>query len=358
MTICLGWQDDDSVYLAADSAVTRRDTRPRQRPESKFSSFGELQHYTEEIWVEEAALKIFRHGNAAAACSGEPHRAEAVFDTFIAFSAARSVRGAFESAWASWHGPGTRVTTQMLFGFYDETGPHLLQFDSADQTEGKEVKTACIGNVRSEDSDFFSAAMTAIPPHAESGPDKLACLVGLIQPLGVHSNLMRTHGVGGYVAGCWIGKGGLIWAPDMLHVLIRNGLADQLSNDVLNTIVTCERVDMFFVLNNFTNAFIGFTNKFGINTGRSTTEVVENVLRRTDLLPRIWSGQFKVDYIMFHDLSSTVTTVACVRNDRPRLVGYGVDRGSNSMAIRFHVTGPAARLLMRSPADGLFAFIA
>src|SRR5207245_1429466 len=101
---------------------------------------------------------------------------------------------------------------------------------------------------------------------------------------------------------------------------IRSGsLTDHVSMEVLNTVVTCERLDTFFVFNNVVNGFVGFTSMFGINHGRSSREVVENILKRkNELLPRVWSGQLKVDYIVFHNLVLGATTVACVRDDKPR----------------------------------------
>jgi hypothetical protein len=357
MTICLGWRDNNAVYLAADSAVTKKSHHPIDHRGQAYTTFGELQHYEEKVSVEETSLKILRHGNTAAVFAGDARRAEDVFSVFTALSNSLSVRAAFDAAWTSFHAPANPSVIQALFGYYEEDGPHLLKFQSSAQTQGAEVNFACIGNVDADGIGFFESVTMSIPVDAEGSANKLVCLVSFLQWLGIHSNLMASHGIGGYVAGCFIDCRGLAWAPDTLHTIMREGFVDQLSNNILSVIVTCARFDAFFVWNNLMSGFHGFTNRFGENLGRTRSDVVENILTHNRNLPRIRTEQFKTDYIVFHDLRG-ITTVACVRDDKPRHVRYAIERQNDgSLAIRYYLSEQATALLSRSVEDGVFAFI-
>jgi hypothetical protein len=103
--------------------------------------------------------------------------------------------------------------------------------------------------------------------------------------------------------------------------------------------------------------FHGFANRFGDYLGRNRSDVIKNILAHNQDLPRIRTEQFKTDYVVFHDLRG-VTTVACVRDDRPRHVRYAIERQNDGQpAIRYYLSQQATALLSRSVEDSLFAFI-
>src|SRR5438552_8488893 len=114
MTICIGYVDSEAVYLTADSAVTSG-----QRLSHSFSSFGELQRNEAGITIQEAALKIMRHGNVAAAFAGDAKSAHQIFENFVA-GAERMIPppAAFENAWLSSTEPGQPAKTSALLGYF------------------------------------------------------------------------------------------------------------------------------------------------------------------------------------------------------------------------------------------------
>jgi len=70
------------------------------------------------------------------------------------------------------------------------------------------------------EAEFFCDAAAQIPDHIKSGSARLVAYISFLQGLGIYANHMQSHGIGGYVAGCWIGSQGLTWAAaHALHSL-------------------------------------------------------------------------------------------------------------------------------------------
>ena len=214
MTLCLGFTDQDAVYLIADAAVTFN-----RNSEVGYSTFGEVQHTEPGMSVQERALKLMRWGNIAATFTDDAMVAREIFANFITALRARSIRDAFASAWISSLPAVGPAKVTALLGFVDEEGPHLLKFGEGFPIDGTQVSSACIGNVsvdiaRSVEEEAIGQLSAFAPP----GSDRLAFAVAWLQHHTIFQNLME-YGIGGHFAGCWIGENGFAWAGDTFHVL-------------------------------------------------------------------------------------------------------------------------------------------
>ena len=352
MTICIGWTDDRAVYLAADSAVTSN-----MPLADEYSTFGERHHRQENVSVREGALKIMRHQNSAVAFSGDANRGIEIFENFIMLSGYFPTREAYESAWVNAHDSANPKNNRALLAYCDLNGPHLIRFDASSTKPGEEIRSACIGNVSSSLAFTFGEALTHMPSHITTSMDALINGVCLLQRFFIFENLMPKHAIGGFVAGCLINNDGLMWAADTLHVLTRNGLVDQLSNETLNTIAIFERRDTFFAYNNQVCSYTGFTTSFGANSGLGWAEVISK-LQECELLPSD-PCKLPIAYIVFHDLTTGFSTIFNVTEDNNRYLKYRFREDvSRRRDIQFNVYGAGVKILKRSfPQEGVIAFI-
>lgn len=348
MTLCVGFIDSEAVYLTADSAVTV----PHRPLNTEYSTFGEKQPQTPVFNVEESALKILRHGETAAAFAGDASPINDLFSNYISASRMWSPQQAFGNAWASSH-DGRNL--QALLAYHDEGGPHLVRYD-ATSVAGTEVTSASIGNIAAEDKEYLRSALQTMPLNSDV-TDRLACTVCISQRVGILLNILETHGIGGAIAGCSVSKKGLCWAPDTLHVILRGEMADQLSNDVLTTVLTCTRLDTLFVRNNFGPSYSGFTTNFGVNTGRSRREVVDSILSNIALLPPV-DTDLKVEYIVFHDVLTHLSTIFDVRAGEHPNLKYWLHRApSGQLNVHFTASGNGLGALRRPTTSGDIAFV-
>ncbi|ODM76726.1 hypothetical protein [Bradyrhizobium elkanii] len=345
MTLCVGFTDSKAVYLTADSAVTG----PSRPASTEFSTFGEKQPQTPAFTVEESALKILKHGDTAAAFAGDASPIDDLFSNYINGSHVWSPRQAFDNAWAS---SQDGRDLHALLAYYDERGPHLVRYDSAN-TAGIEVTSASIGNIGEDDKEYLRYALQTMPLNSDV-TDRLACTVCISQRVSILLNIMETHKIGGAIAGCSVSKKGLRWAPDTMHVILRGGMADQLSNDVLTSIVTCTRLDTLFVRNNFGPQYSGFTTSFGVNTGRDRREVIDNIRSNMSLLPPV-DIDLKVEYVVFHDVLTHLSTIFDVRaGEHPNLKYWLTRAPSGQLNIHFTASGNGLGALKRTSGDIAF----
>jgi hypothetical protein len=342
MTLCVGWIDSEAAYLTADSAVTK----PPRDLNNEYSTFGEKQPQTAAFTVEESALKIYRHKDSAAAFAGDPSPINDLFFNYINASRFLSPREAFNNAWTSSH-DGRDL--EALFAFHDGAGPHLVKYDAAN-IAGAEVTSACIGNLFVGDKEYIRSVLQRMP-HKADVTDRLVCGVCISQRLAILANVMETHGIGGVVAGCSVSKEGLRWSPDTLHVILRGQMPDQRSDDLLATILTCTRFDILFVRNNLSAGYNCFATGFGANTGLGRREVVEKILANQESLPSLHTD-LEVEYIVFHDVLTQLSTVFDVRTGAHPNLKYWMQQDDGRLNFRFTATGNGFGALRRSSAQG------
>ncbi|MBR1250019.1 hypothetical protein JQ609_24225 [Bradyrhizobium sp. AUGA SZCCT0169] len=355
MTLCVGWVDAEAVYLTADSAVTA--PGKSRISGGDYSSFGEKQYQSAEGTVEESALKIFRHQDSAATFSGNASPINEIFANFVESSRYLPPRNAFDAAWISSHDPNVQ-SLEALFGYYDSAGPHLVKYDALNLM-GEAITSACIGSILPEDKEQLLAWLKM--PSKAQVTDRLVLTMCMTQRVAIFLNLMASHGIGGCVAGCLIGKDGLQWAPDTLHVILRGELIDQLSNDVLNVVLTYARFDTFFVCNNLEGGLNAFANKFGMNAGLSREEVVQRLVTRINngSLPSI-STELKVHHVVFHDVVTGLSTVFNVKAcDDLKYYWLTRDDPAGPAMLRFTVSGNGLGALKRASSGkgGDIAFV-
>jgi hypothetical protein len=246
---------------------------------------------------------------------------------------------------------------EALLAYHDGGGPHLVKYDAAN-IAGTEVTSACIGNLVAVDKDYIRSVLQEMPRKADV-TSHLVCTVCISQRLSIFLNIMETHGIGGCVAGCSVSKEGLRWAPDTMHFILRGKTTDQPSNDVLSTILTCTRLDTLFVRNNLDRGYSGFTCGFGVNIGLGHREVVNNLLANKEILPPL-DTDLKVEYIVFHDVLTQLSTIFDVRlGEHPNLEYWLARAPSGQLNVHFTASGNGLGALNRSPTDpgGDIAFV-
>jgi hypothetical protein len=124
-------------------------------------------------------------------------------------------------------------------------------------------------------------------------------------------------------------------------------------------ILTCARLDTFFVRNNLGSGYSGFTNSFGANTGLGRRELIDNILNNKELLPSV-DAALKVEYIVFHDVLTQLSTIFDVRaGEHPDLKYWPARDPSGQLNVHFTASGNGLGALKRSPTvqGGDIAFV-
>ena len=98
-----------------------------------------------------------------------------------------------------------------------------------------------------------------------------------------------------------------------------------------------------------------------MNFGQGPKEVVQNILAQKQCLPPI-STELKVDYIVFHDVVTELSTIFNVRED-DRNLKYWLTRdhrAGGQLIVRFTASGVGLNTLQRrsSGEGGDIAFVA
>ncbi|PIR48143.1 hypothetical protein COU80_05970 [Candidatus Peregrinibacteria bacterium CG10_big_fil_rev_8_21_14_0_10_55_24] len=219
MTYALGWKTENEVYLAADSAITLKNSQ--ETPGRAKSSFGEGHLRGSEKFVEERMQKLLLRNGIGVAFAGNVQLAITTISTFFE-EIEKSVSPIEALKWAiGMHNPeSTDKKITILIGYHDGNHPHLLTFNSQDDRQFRTDEILVqAGSMPEPYKKFTGSSLSKILPETIYDPRRhIASMLGIFQTYGIVDDLI-THGVGGAFSGLWIGKSGGNWQPDIMFVL-------------------------------------------------------------------------------------------------------------------------------------------
>lgn len=328
MTYCIGWRTSDAIFIAADAAVTS----PVAQDQSPATSFGEKHVREPKRHVYEGALKIIRLGDAALTFAGDIEVGYKLAWLIAAqINSGHSAEEAFRQSVSSMITPSAVPQICAIFGCLDTGDPTLLTFNENRQGEVTPVSNIVQLGLRS----FYKVQVSELIMNLESDlsdpRDRLACLVGFCQGLGVRSYLLE-QGVGGPFSGCLVDKSGFHWLPDMSFNLYSGRPDEGGSFDQGEAIVSIVRDDIFFVVSPFSGGCTAF-----LNTGlqeRSREEMIKYVDAKAEEVNRI-VGKQKFDYSVIIGKDNAIIVI--VRMDKDRITKH-LGHGLNQKRISNHVT--------------------
>ena len=339
MTICVGWISCGSVFLIADSAVTKSGAVEVPR-----SQFGELHESQADRNVEESALKIFRWNDTAAVFAGDAETAKSIFSTYVAIGNSCDPLDAFTKAWES-NGPFGSHAVASLFGFYGDNGANLVKFE--DNAIPTKAEVGVIGHriLQFEElafDDSLKAFLGGFPQNVESPMEVLACGLGWMQSNSIFSNLM-PHGIVGHYAGLLINSAGLRWADPTVHCIAIEGNLESHSGGIPNAIIVYPLDDKIFLLNGVESSWTIIANSFGCNYGLSSSQQIE----RCNLLCKsIQIDEIPLQFVVFYDVLRCNITVLRVNGQKPAPGAHVVfDLVGEKKQLKWHLSKEVSELI-------------
>jgi len=317
MTYCLGWKSNDAIFMIGDSAVTLFATNVDRVPETgELTSFKEKQGLIDNsdstYFIEEKALKVHDLYNSAVCFAGSVYLGQTIIDNLRSYlSFGSDPRKAFYSTiqnLSPFSSFGDDDVT-LLFGFYENTKPVLLQVDIKNNEPIQEVgwlaQIGSISEYHQQLSERFinhfdkilSAVGNRTSRHIES---VLVQLLGLIQSFGIYRYLPDEY-VGGAFCGLTVTFSGIQWQPHILYVL---HLPEPTTDALVITAVSVTNRTLTIVNNT--------TGHTKIITNPEPDEDIAAAERRADDAAKIMIANFdqgKFEYICFLNTSQHIVTV-------------------------------------------------
>ncbi len=217
MTYCAGWKYSNSVYLFADTAVTKNSP-----PTTTHSSFGELHAQVRGEHVEESLLKIVPLSDGTAvAFAGDVQLATSIIEFLCENLAANanSLRVLLS------------LVTTSLGPFSRDREVELLLATSNSLGESQLLYWNTVSGLDTAGSDYYQIGSltsyhSALTPQVLSllvtgnlAPDRLlSVLTAVVQSYGVHDNLIEQN-IGGLIFGLRTHAGHIMWQEDTNFVL-------------------------------------------------------------------------------------------------------------------------------------------
>lgn len=217
MTYCAGWKYSNSVYLFADTAVTKNSA-----PTTTHSSFGELHAQVRGEYVEESLLKIVPLSDGiAVAFAGDVQLATSILEFLRENLEANStdLRSLLSSVTTSL-GPFSRDReVGLLLAASGSLGePKLLYWNTVSGLDTSESDYYQIGSLSSYHSALTPQVLSLLA-RGNLAPDRiLSVLTAVVQSYGVHDNLIEQN-IGGLIFGLCTHAGQIIWQEDTNYVL-------------------------------------------------------------------------------------------------------------------------------------------
>lgn len=246
MTYCVGFKHGKSVYLFADSAVTRLETSAT----SSESSFGETFYPTPGRSVSEGALKIIRaSGNCMIAIAGDANRAiDAALSLGAALTSGSSVKEALNSLSLSIESRKGEEFS-MLVAWSGKNCSTLWKWSSVKGSKTINVPfgiVETIGNLTSWHDSFAKEFLGKLAQSPQPEERVLSIAGAFLQALSSRDTLFQG-GVGGAFVGVKVDASGVSWMPDTTYVLHDKAFRS------VNLISVCARGDGVAVSSSYTN---------------------------------------------------------------------------------------------------------
>ena len=210
MTYCAGWKYRESVYLIADSAITKSD-----KPSLDYSSFGQLHSDTKDGYVQESLLKLVPISEG------------------IAIAFAGDVQVAFEIISLLKDNVAYAESAKDLIRFADSMGPfdpkrgvalliasstnggntELIKWDTAKGIDKSEADYYDIGSLTSYHAALTPKVLNLMTSGSLATNRVLPVISSIVQSYGIHDDLIRMN-VGGLIFGLSTTQGKICWQED------------------------------------------------------------------------------------------------------------------------------------------------
>jgi hypothetical protein len=222
MTYCIGWRYGESVYLVADSLVTKE--TPSVSP---ISSFGEVHVGSEGWFVEESLLKLMRVADdCAIAYSGSVDVSISIVE-FISthYCDAMNIEMLLQSASNSL-GPFSEFdSSSLLIALSGEKGPRLIEWNTSAGIVQSDAEFAEIGSLCSPVIQIPRMLLSFFRERDLPEEHSLAAITAMVQSFGIHYDHL-SQGVGGVFCGLSVSASGVKWQRDTRFILYD----DEMSN--------------------------------------------------------------------------------------------------------------------------------
>lgn len=255
MTYCVGWKYHGSVFLIADTAVTKP-----EKSSTDYSSFGQLQSDTREGFVQESLLKLVPISEGiAVGFAGSVQVASEIIEMF------KDNVGYSNSA------KDLARLANNMGPFNPNQGVALLIASSTTHGSSELIKWDTINGIDQSEADFYQiGSLTSY--HAALTPSLLAYLArgnlavnrvlstitSIVQSYGVHDNLIQMN-VGGLIFGLSTSLGKVKWQEDTNYLLYTPNL------DSLDYISAISRDNSVIVSSSITNDTRIFSHSVSAN---------------------------------------------------------------------------------------------
>ena len=225
MTFIVSWKRNGIAYLCADSALTTSEQEPSKLPDT--SSFGEQTINVQGHQVAERSTKIYNLRRAAIAISGDYSLAKRVVmalrDELVHVD---DIRTAFTRAIdETLTDVESRKMIRLILAAPCADDATVLFYNSDGDLTVRELENDHIVRFGSLDSDRRLLAAEIIVQAGKSSDvptRQLAIVLGLLQSLGINTNLL-DQSVGGAFYGAYIDSNGITWQGDALYIVRQPG---------------------------------------------------------------------------------------------------------------------------------------
>jgi len=257
MTYCAGWKYNNTVFLLADTAVTKG-----VKPITTHSSFGELHAEVRGEHVEESLLKLVPIGaGSVVAFAG---------DVELAGRCLNFLRD--NQTFAQSNTDLLNLLTRSMGPFSSDRGVALILASSKSDGSCELSRWSTTDGLDESGSDFYAigsltsyhAALTPkfLSIFASGGLDSeriLPIMTAIVQSYGVHDNLIDLN-VGGLIFGIQTSRGVAAWQHDTNYVLYDPTSQEFVQRALVSAIARDEALIVSSSLSNDTRVFAHSTS--------------------------------------------------------------------------------------------------
>lgn len=216
MTYCAGWKYKNAVFLLSDTAATKS-----VKPQTSYSSFGQLHAEVRGEYVEESLLKLVPLGpGTVTAFAGDVQLATSCLD-FLRdnLSIIPVVSDLLDNLSISLGPFPPDRHVELLLAKTSETGEsQLLHWDSVRGLNLTKSDFYSIGSLTSYHAALTPELVNLLSAGKLDSERMLPVIVAIVQSYGVQDDLMAMN-VGGLIFGAQTRFGSISWLPDTNFVL-------------------------------------------------------------------------------------------------------------------------------------------
>lgn len=225
MTFCAGWKYNGSVFLVADTAVTKS-----EKPRLEYSSFGQLHSDTKAGYVQEGLIKLIPISKGIAiGFSGDVQVALEIIELLkdnVAYAKSASDLIRFADSMGPFD-PKSGV--ELLIASSSADGNNeLIKWDTEKGADQSNANYYQIGSLVSYHAYLPPFLMNEIAKKRLETERVLPTITSVIQSYGMQENLVQMN-IGGLIFGLYTSFGKVSWQEDTNYVLYSQNSTNPLS---------------------------------------------------------------------------------------------------------------------------------